>query len=237
LRDAGIKTRNAETVSVDAGAIVAAGGGFDVETSTFTSYGSATISTRRIPVGGDPAAAHSTDDSGDLSIVARNIEIQAGSRLLAHVEESSSFEPGEIRLKIDVGTIALPFIPQVRLTDISLTIGGSGEKTEIRGGEVEIEGAIKNDITLPKRVIGYTDQTVSITIENASIEGESVSIVAESEDKSLLEELPEWVTANFIEPVVEFLVDKFLPKTPISAMIRGSRFSKNSRLRPVDLRR
>jgi len=223
LRDAGIKTRNAETVSVDAGAIVAAGGGFDVETSTFTSYGSATISTRRIPVGGDPAAAHSTDDSGDLSIVARNIEIQAGSRLLAHVEESSSFEPGEIRLKIDVGTIALPFIPQVRLTDISLTIGGSGEKTEIRGGEVEIEGAIKNDITLPKRVIGYTDQTVSITIENASIEGESVSIVAESEDKSLLEELPEWVTANFIEPVVEFLVDKFLPKTPISAMIRGAK--------------
>jgi len=222
LGAADIKIRNVETVSVDANAGVTAAGGFDVESDSFTTNSKATVSTRRI-ASGDPVTADSTANSGDISIVAHNIAIQAGSRLLAHVEEASAFEPGKVGLKIDSSTIALPFIPQVSLTDISITIGGSGEKTMIRGGEIEIEGSIKNDITSPKRVLGFTDQTVGISIENTSLEAESVSVVAESEDKSLLEDLPEWVTANFIEPFGEFLVDKFLPKTPVSAMLRGAK--------------
>ncbi|HPM81125.1 MAG TPA: hypothetical protein PLF81_10510, partial [Candidatus Anammoximicrobium sp.] len=224
LRGATIRTRWVDTVSVDASASVSAAGGFDVESDSFTANGGATVSTRSIVAGGDPATAPSAAASGDISIVAHNIDIQAGSRLLAQVEEGSAFEPGNVVLKVDSSTVALPFLPQVRLTDISITIGagGSGAQAEIRGGEIEIEGAITNHIGSPKRVVGYTDQTVSISIENASIEGESVAVVAEAEDTSLLEEAPDWVPASFIEAFEEFLVDKFLPKTPISAMIRGA---------------
>jgi len=217
-----IKTRDIETVSVEANASVTASGGLDIEADSFTANSAATISTRQIAAG-DPATAASAGDSGAISVVAHNITIQGGSRLLAQVEEGSDSQPGKIALKVDNSTVALPFIPQVSLTEIALTIGGASAETVIRGGEIELEGSLENDITSPKRVIGYTDQTVKISIENASLEGESVSVVAESEDKSLLEDLPEWLTANFIEPFGEFLVDKFLPKTPISAMIRGAK--------------
>jgi autotransporter-associated beta strand protein len=222
LSVAGIRTRDVETVSVDADAMVTAAGGFDIEADNFTANGGATISTRSI-ASADPAEGDSTTDSGDILVYAHHIDIQAGSRLLAQVEDSSLFSPGKVSLRIDSSTVALPLIPQVSLTEISITIGGSGAETAIRGGEIEIEGAIKNDITSPKRVLGYTDQTVAISIENASLEGESVSVRAESEDKSLLEDLPEWVTANFIEPFGEFLVDELLPVTPISVMIRGAK--------------
>ena len=81
---------------------------------------------------GDPSTAASTGDSGDIKIVAHQITIEAGSRLLAQVEEGSPFEPGLIQLQVDVGTFALPLIPQVSLQEISISIGGGEEERGMR---------------------------------------------------------------------------------------------------------
>ncbi|MCO6455093.1 MAG: choice-of-anchor D domain-containing protein [Pirellulaceae bacterium] len=220
LQAAAIETAGTETVSIAASAALTAAGGVDLQADSITVGQSATISTRGI-AGGDPLTAASTADSGELSLYAHTITIQPGARLLAQVEEGSTFSPGTVSVKVENDTVGLPFIPQVSLSHITITVGSaSGDPVTILGGEIEFEAVLNNDITSPKRFLGYTAQTAEITIEKATIEGESVTLTAESEDKSLLEELPKWATANIIEPFGEFLVDKFLPKTPIGVMIR-----------------
>lgn len=234
LGGGGIETRDVEDVRVDALGRSAAAGGWDVEADSFTVCAQSVISTRRI-ASGDPSTAASTGDSGDIKIVAHQITIEAGSRLLAQVEEGSPFEPGLIQLQVDVGTFALPLIPQVSLQEISISIRGGEEETVIRGGEIEIEGTIKNDLTSPKRWFGYTDQAVTISIEDATIEGESIVIEAESEDTSWWEQVEEgeygpalqWITPNLIEPAVEFVADALLFVTPFAAMVRGAKATVN----------
>src|SRR5262249_24371458 len=56
------------------------------------------LSTRKLPSGADPDLGGSVGDSGAILVSAKTITVGTGARLLAHVENGSTFQPGYARL-------------------------------------------------------------------------------------------------------------------------------------------
>src|SRR5262249_32280989 len=65
----------------------------------FTLSANSVLSTRKIADGADPLTAPSLGDSGDLTIECKSITVNAGSKLLAQVEDGSTFAAGNVTLE------------------------------------------------------------------------------------------------------------------------------------------
>jgi len=214
-----------ETINVSAAATLAAAGGIDLGASdTLTIDDDAVVSARHIAAGGDPATATSTGDSGALTLFGLTITVDPGATLLAQAD--SGFTAGAISLSADTSSTAVPIIPSIELTDVTITIGGSGAPTSIRGGGVTIATSITNDISSPFRQIGVTDQTAKITVQNTTIEGDSVSVTSTSQDKNKLSDLPAWSTNYLIDPGFEALRG-VLPSMPFGVQVRAATATVN----------
>src|SRR5438477_187778 len=66
---------------------------------TYTLAGNRVLSTRKIAAGADPLTAPSTGDSGDLKIERKSITVNTGSKLLAQLEDGSTFAAGVVTLE------------------------------------------------------------------------------------------------------------------------------------------
>jgi hypothetical protein len=119
-------------------------GTYQVQSANLTDGGTidiaagATLSTRRIAPGGDPLAAHSTGNSGAITLTAPHISVEDGARILANAD--SGFQAGNVTLHADDEAnlnfaLALAGFKN-KQTSTSITIGSA----TIKGKDVTVTG-------------------------------------------------------------------------------------------------
>lgn len=176
----------------------------------------AVLSTRALNLqsptaGGDTFTGHagafvldavSTANSGSVVLSGLDITLQAGSKLLSHVEAGSSHTAGDItitaKLNADVGNSGFDYIGAM---DPTITVGsnaaGNTAQTDVRGARVSLLGQATSDQVpvLGLNQFGGKNRVVDISLGKAAISGSSVSIVAEARDVNLLSrDLPSFST-------------------------------------------
>lgn len=137
--------------------------------------------------------AASTGNSGAVVLTGLDITLQAGAKLLSHVETNSGHAAGDItltaRLAADVGNAAFDYIGAV---DPSITVGskaaGNTLQTDVKGAKVSLLGQATSDQApvFGLNQFGGKNRVVDISLGKAAISGSSVSIVAEARDVNLL---------------------------------------------------
>ena len=186
------------------GSTFSARGGFDLHAETITVSANTTLSTR--VTSGDLLTGASTANSGNISLAGSTITLANGSRLLAHVLMTDSFNAGGVSIAADnTADREYAGISGFTTQDATVTLTGA----TVRGGAVEIsstasdiqstaevpdfvQGFLSPIKTLIEKIPGVTVPNFNglstsivqrgakafVTVTDATINGDSVSVMA-----------------------------------------------------------
>ena len=145
---------SAESFTVTPNAVVSAIEGFSVIADTVSIGAGATLSTRQIP--GDLLNGASSGDSSDISITGEAVSILNGARLLAHVEDGSSFDAGDVTIAA-TNTSERLFESPIAFTSQDATL--TATNATIRGNDVSLTGEAA-DIHSPSELAEFVEDFV-----------------------------------------------------------------------------
>jgi len=145
---------SAESFTVTPNAVVSAIDGLSVTADTVSIGAGATLSTRQTP--GDLLNGASSGDSSDISISGESINVLNGARLLAHVEDGSSFDAGDVTITA-TNTSERLFESPIAFTSQDATL--TATNATIRGHDVSLTGDAA-DIHSPSELAEFVDDFV-----------------------------------------------------------------------------
>ena len=240
-----------------AGNVYLQGHDLKVEANYITVNANVTLSTRHVanPETANHVTAASTENSGEILFTSgtyqedangevnflvpgtthtygTGITINNGAKLLAHATDP--YSAGQIKVlafltdwSSNLPIDAIPFTGEF--------VGVSIDGALIKGGNIEISAKKYSSVFSPFRLIGVRFKTTDIDISDSTIEGDKISIAAESKDISTLDLIPDqvdnfwfdifWKQFNsvLVSTLTSFIFDGLLPPAPVTVMIRGAK--------------
>ncbi|MBC8504323.1 MAG: hypothetical protein H8D34_05670, partial [Chloroflexi bacterium] len=147
------------------------GGDLTLDAETVTVNDNATISTRDLllnPVNyeTDP----SEGDSGKLELKGSHITIGTGAKLLAHVEENSTYSQGNIYLKVNENAGIDPSFANLDSNSVSILVKGGAV---LRGGKVELSSTVDHS-----RVFQYQGDESDVALNSLAGFVENLTFLA-----------------------------------------------------------
>ncbi|NOY98118.1 MAG: hypothetical protein GXP40_02800 [Chloroflexi bacterium] len=161
---------DADTITVS-GTIALPGGDFNLSAETITISPNTMISTRMLAAGSsDYENAASIGNSGAATFKGKNITIGSNAKLLAHVEDGSSFTAGDLSLSVyENAGLDLSFYNK-DVSDVSITVS---DGAVLRGGKVSLSSSVDHS-----RVLQYTGDDSNVVLNDLAGFVKSLSFFA-----------------------------------------------------------